>query len=143
MSFLGFGFAALVVGFLAVSAAAGFLLWKVSKDLPDYESLAKYEPPVMTRIHAHDGSADRRVRARAAHLRADQHDSQARDRRLPVGRGPAASTSTAALDFQGIARAVFKVVEPKIEGRTERTEGASTITQQVAKNFLLSQRPHD
>ena len=56
LSFLGFGFGALVVGFLAVSAAAGFLLWKVSKDLPGYESLAKYEPPVMTRIHAQDGA---------------------------------------------------------------------------------------
>uniref|UniRef100_UPI001953359D transglycosylase domain-containing protein n=1 Tax=Klebsiella pneumoniae TaxID=573 RepID=UPI001953359D len=29
---------------------------KVSKDLPDYEVLAKYEPPVMTRIHASDGA---------------------------------------------------------------------------------------
>ena len=41
---------------LAVAAAAGFMLWKVSKDLPDYEVLAKYEPPVMTRIHANDGN---------------------------------------------------------------------------------------
>ena len=32
------------------------MLWKVSKDLPDYEVLAKYEPPVMTRIHANDGN---------------------------------------------------------------------------------------
>ena len=137
LSFLGFGFGALVVGFLAVSAAAGFLLWKVSKDLPGYESLAKYEPPVMTRIHAQDGALiseyarERRIfvpintipkRVIAAFLSAE-------DRRFYEHGG---------VDFQGIARAVFKAVELKIEGRTKRTEGASTITQQVAKNFLLS-----
>ena len=33
-----------------------FLLWRFSKDLPDYEVLAKYEPPVMTRVHASNGS---------------------------------------------------------------------------------------
>jgi penicillin-binding protein 1A len=137
LSFLGFGFAALVVGFLGVSAAAGFLLWKVSKDLPGYESLAKYEPPVMTRIHAQDGALiseyarERRIfvpintipkRVIAAFLSAE-------DRRFYEHGG---------VDFQGIARAVFKAVESKVEGRARRTEGASTITQQVAKNFLLS-----
>ncbi len=137
LSFLGFGFGALVVGFLAASAAAGFLLWKVSKDLPGYESLAKYEPPVMTRIHAQDGALiseyarERRIfvpintipkRVIAAFLSAE-------DRRFYEHGG---------VDFQGIARAVFKAAELKFEGRARRTEGASTITQQVAKNFLLS-----
>ena len=137
LSFLGFGFGALVVGFLAASAAAGFLLWKVSKDLPGYESLAKYEPPVMTRIHAQDGALiseyarERRIfvpintipkRVIAAFLSAE-------DRRFYEHGG---------VDFQGIARAVFKAAESKFEGRARRTEGASTITQQVAKNFLLS-----
>ena len=42
--------------FLAAAGVVGFFVWKASRDLPDYESLAKYEPPVMTRIHAHDGS---------------------------------------------------------------------------------------
>jgi penicillin-binding protein 1A len=56
LSFLGWGFGLSVVGFMAVAAGAGYLLWKASKDLPSYESLANYEPPVMTRIHAHDGA---------------------------------------------------------------------------------------
>ncbi len=56
LSFLGYGFAAAVVAFLVASAGAGYLLWKFSQDLPDYESLSKYEPPVMTRIHAHNGA---------------------------------------------------------------------------------------
>ncbi len=137
LSFLGFGFAAAVVLFLVGSAGAGFLLWKFSRDLPDYESLSKYEPPVMTRIHAHSGALiaeyarERRIfvpintipkRVIAAFLSAE-------DSRFYEHGG---------VDFQGIARAVFKLVESKIEGKSRRVEGASTITQQVAKNFLLT-----
>src|SRR5687767_11409184 len=137
LSLLGFGFAAAVVVFLCVSAAAGYMLWKTSQDLPDYESLAKYEPPVMTRIHAHNGALiaeyarERRIfvpintipkRVIAAFLSAE-------DRRFYEHGG---------VDFQGIARAVYKVVEGKIRGTDKRAEGGSTITQQVAKNFLLS-----
>ena len=113
------------------------MLWKTSQDLPDYESLAKYEPPVMTRIHAHNGALiaeyarERRIfvpintipkRVIAAFLSAE-------DRRFYEHGG---------VDFQGIARAVYKVVESKIQGSDRRAEGGSTITQQVAKNFLLS-----
>lgn len=137
LSFLGYGFAATVVLFIVASAGAGFVLWKVSKDLPDYESLSKYEPPVMTRIHAHDGSLI---------------SEYARERRIfvPINTIPkqmiAAFLSAedsrfyqhGGLDFQGIARAVYKLVQAKIQGKVRRVEGASTITQQVAKNFLLS-----
>ena len=56
LRFLGFMFAAGMIVFIAVAGAAAFVLWKVSSELPDYEVLAKYEPPVMTRIHANDGS---------------------------------------------------------------------------------------
>ncbi|MGQ0672547.1 MAG: hypothetical protein ACT4N2_06650, partial [Hyphomicrobium sp.] len=52
LSFLGWSFGALVLFFVVGSAGAGYLLWRAGKDIPDYESLAKYEPPVMTRIHA-------------------------------------------------------------------------------------------
>ncbi len=137
LSFLGYGFGAAVVLFIAASAGAGYVLWKVSKDLPDYESLSKYEPPVMTRIHAHDGSLI---------------SEYARERRIfvPINTIPkqviAAFLSAedsrfyrhGGLDFQGIARAVYKLVEAKVQGKVRRVEGASTITQQVAKNFLLS-----
>ena len=54
--FLGFLFAAGTILFLVgVSAVAG-LLWHYSKDLPDYTQLKNYEPPVMTRVHAADGT---------------------------------------------------------------------------------------
>ncbi|MGQ0456312.1 MAG: penicillin-binding protein 1A [Hyphomicrobium sp.] len=136
LSLLGFGFGSFVLVFLAGSGVAGFLLWQASRELPDYESLAKYEPDVMTRIHANDGSLisefarERRIfvpintipkRVLGAFLSAE-------DRRFYEHGG---------LDFTGIARAVAKLVEIKLTGSKQRPQGASTITQQVAKNFLL------
>lgn len=134
LSLLGFGFASAVVLFLSASSVVGFLVWKASRDLPDYESLAKYEPPVMTRIHAHDGS-----------LMAEY----ARERRIfvPINVVPklviAAFLSAedkrfyehGGLDFTGIGRALLNNLQ---HYGKRRPEGASTITQQVAKNFLLS-----
>jgi len=137
LSFLGFSFATFVLLFIAGSAGAGFLVWQASRDLPDYESLSKYEPPVMTRIHAHDGSLiaefarERRIfvpintipkRIVGAFLSAE-------DRRFYDHGG---------IDFQGVLRAVFAAVESKVHGSNKRAQGASTITQQVAKNFLLT-----
>ena len=56
LRFLGLLFAAGTIVFIvAVTTAAG-LLWHFSKDLPDYSQLKDYEPPVMTRVHAADGS---------------------------------------------------------------------------------------
>jgi penicillin-binding protein 1A len=52
LRFLGFMFAASMILVIAVAGAAAFVLWKVSQELPDYEVLAKYEPPVMTRIQS-------------------------------------------------------------------------------------------
>ena len=137
LSLLGFAFGSFVLVFVAVSAGAGYLLWQSSRDLPDYESLAKYEPPVMTRIHAQDGSLisefarERRIfvpintipkRVIAAFLSAE-------DRRFYEHGG---------IDFQGVVRAVAQAVEDKMRGSNRRAQGASTITQQVAKNFLLT-----
>jgi penicillin-binding protein 1A len=134
LSLLGFGFASAVVLFVAASGVVGFFVWKASRDLPDYESLAKYEPPVMTRIHAHDGS-----------LMAEY----ARERRIfvPINVVPKLVIGAflsaedkrfyehGGLDFTGIARAVVNNLQ---NYGKKRPEGASTITQQVAKNFLLS-----
>jgi penicillin-binding protein 1A len=137
LSFLGFGFATFVLVFLAASAAAGYLLWQASKDLPDYESLANYEPPVMTRIHAHDGSLisefarERRIfvpintipkRVISAFLSAE-------DRRFYEHGG---------IDPQGVARAGAMAFWNVVSHGHKRAQGASTITQQVAKNFLLT-----
>ena len=56
LGLLGFFFAAGVVAVFAGGGVAGFFIYKASEGLPSYEKLEKYEPPVMTRIHAADGS---------------------------------------------------------------------------------------
>ena len=56
LRFLGFLFAAGTILFVVGVAAVSGLLWHYSKDLPDYSQLQDYEPPVMTRVHAADGS---------------------------------------------------------------------------------------
>ena len=137
LSFLGFSFASGVVLFLVGAAVGGYFLWQATSDLPSYDSLAKYEPPVMTRIHAHNGSLiseyahERRIFVPintvpklliAAYISAE-------DKRFFEHNG---------LDFFGIARAGSRFILDKIQGRRRRAEGASTITQQVAKNFLLT-----
>ncbi|MDA7948602.1 MAG: penicillin-binding protein 1A [Hyphomicrobiaceae bacterium] len=121
--------------FVAASAAVAFLLWHVSKDLPDYEVLAKYEPPVMTRIHASDGSliaeyaTERRIYVpiNAIPEKLIQAFMAAEDKNFFQHGG---------IDFQGIARAALTNLNNLKSGR--RLVGASTITQQVAKNFLLT-----
>src|SRR5574340_398647 len=56
LRFCGFLFAAGTILFVVGVAGVAGLLWHYSKDLPDYSQLQDYEPPVMTRVHAVDGS---------------------------------------------------------------------------------------
>src|SRR5207247_5405010 len=56
LRFMGWVFAGGTIVFLiGVTATAG-LLWHFSRELPDYSQLQDYEPAVMTRVHASDGS---------------------------------------------------------------------------------------
>src|SRR5690349_14804953 len=133
--FLGFLFAAGTVLFLVGVAAAAGLIWHFSRDLPDYSQLQDYEPPVMTRVHASDGSL---------------LGEYSKERRLylPIQAVPkmvinaflAAEVKNfyehGGLDFTGLARAA--VVYAQNFGSNRRPQGASTITQQVARNFLLT-----
>src|SRR5437667_6559894 len=135
LRFLGFLFAGGTILFLVGVTATAGLLWHVSNDLPDYSQLQDYEPPVMTRVHATDGS-----------LVAEY----ARERRLylPIQAIPKLLTNAfiaaedknfydhGGIDFTGIARAA--VVYVQNYGSNRRPQGASTITQQVAKNFFLT-----
>ncbi len=56
LRFFGWLFAVGTVLFLVGIAGVAGLMWHFSKDLPDYSQLQDYEPPVMTRVHATDGS---------------------------------------------------------------------------------------
>ena len=54
--FIGYLFGIGAVLFLIVAAGVGLYVASIVKDLPDYEVLAKYEPPVTTRFHASNGA---------------------------------------------------------------------------------------
>lgn len=53
---IGYFFGIGTVLMLLVAGGVALYVGSLTKDLPDYEVLAKYEPPVMTRVHASDGS---------------------------------------------------------------------------------------
>ena len=127
------------VAVLSVIAVAGFALAIYSAwlfhDMPDASELADYHPPTATRVYAWDGtligefSRERRIfvpydqippQLRDAFLAAEDHDF----------------FKHGGLDPLGLARAMGKDILNAARGR--RLEGGSTITQQVAKNVLLS-----
>ncbi|MCC5779689.1 penicillin-binding protein 1A [Nitratireductor sp. B36] len=132
---IGYFFGVGIVLALLVAAGIALYVGDLTKDLPDYEVLAKYEPPVTTRVHAADGALmaefarERRLylpiqavpdRVKAAFLSAE-------DKNFYKHPG---------VDVTGLVRAVITNIQNFGSGR--RPVGASTITQQVAKNFLLT-----
>src|SRR5438874_4722210 len=133
--FLGFLFAAGTVLFLVGVAGVAGAIWHFSKDLPDYSQLQDYEPPVMTRVHASDGallgeySKERRLYLpiQAVPKLVINAFLAAEDKNFYEHGG---------IDFTGMARAA--VLYAQNFGSNKRPQGASTITQQVAKNFLLT-----
>jgi penicillin-binding protein 1A len=132
---LGYFFGLGCILLLGVSAVAAVYLSVVSKDLPDYEVLANYAPPVTTRVHAGNGALmaeyakERRLfipiqaipdRVKAAFLSAEDKNFY----------------NHPGIDVGGLMRAIAVNLQNVGSGR--KFVGASTITQQVAKNFLLS-----
>jgi penicillin-binding protein 1A len=122
---------------LAVAGGIGviYLLSEYGSDLPDYNQLANYDPPTVTRVHAGDGrilaefAIEKRVFVPIEVIpkRVVNAFISAEDQNFYDHHG---------VDFVAIARAavtnIFNMIQDK------RPVGASTITQQVAKNFLLS-----
>ena len=123
---------------LAAGAVCGGTLWVLhsfGRDLPDYRQLATYDPQVMTRVHAGDG----RLLAEFAIEKRAFVPIEAMPRRIIDAFLSAEDKSFythSGIDFTGVARAVVQNVQNLANGR--RLVGASTITQQVAKNFLLT-----
>ncbi len=116
---------------LLLSFGAVFYIY--GKDLPDYESLANYTPPTISRIYSGEGrlidefSHEKRLFAPADEIPdlVKQAFISAEDKNFYKHGG---------YDTRGIAAAIVEAI--KTRGDTVR--GASTITQQVTKNFLLS-----
>ncbi len=129
------GLAGLVI--LAIVGAIGFavMLYHYGSQLPDYQQLADYHPPVVTRIQAGDGSlVEEYARQTRLFVPIDEIPEEVVEAFLAAE--DKTFFSHGGLDYMGIARAAFTNVINSFTGR--RPVGASTITQQVAKNFLLT-----
>jgi len=132
LTYLGIAAAALAV--LAVGAGVFYLI-TITRDLPSLETLQNYTPPITTRVYAGNGTVlgeyarERRMFVPIEFIpnRVKQAFTSAEDRNFYNHPG---------VDPSGILRAAVKDVGLVIQRR--RPQGASTITQQVARNFLLN-----
>ncbi|MGO1120911.1 penicillin-binding protein 1A [Rhodovibrionaceae bacterium A322] len=135
MRFILIAFSLCILGGLIGAAGLGYLAWSYGQTLPDYKQLAGYEPPTVTRVHAGDGrllaeyATQKRVFVpiEAMPPRVINAFLSAEDKSFYEHPG---------IDFKGLARAIVTNLANIGSGR--RLVGASTITQQVAKNFLLT-----
>ena len=122
---------------MALTAGGGtlYVYREYGRDLPPYQQLARYEPPTVTRVHAGDGRllAEYAIQKRvfvpikAIPKRVINAFLAAEDKNFYQHSG---------VDLQAILRAA--ITNLVNIGSGKRPVGASTITQQVAKNFLLS-----
>ncbi|MGZ6006589.1 MAG: penicillin-binding protein 1A [Rhizomicrobium sp.] len=122
---------------LAAAAVLGALgyIYSVTRDLPSVEALRDYQPPVTTRVYAGDGTLlgeyarERRIFVPIAFVPklVTEAFTSAEDKNFYTHPG---------IDPSGIMRAALKDIVNVFQHK--RLEGASTITQQVAKNFLLN-----
>ncbi|MGB7245032.1 MAG: PBP1A family penicillin-binding protein [Sulfitobacter sp.] len=133
LSFFGGIFTTITMSIAMVALTIGAVFWMYGRDLPSHESLAQYTPPTISRIYSGQGrmidefARERRLFAPASTIPdlVKQAFISAEDKNFYQHDG---------YDLRGIGAAAFDAIRTK--GRDVR--GASTITQQVMKNFLLS-----
>ncbi|SDY01241.1 penicillin-binding protein 1A [Citreimonas salinaria] len=133
LSFFGGIFSVITLGLLMVALTIGAVFWMYGRDLPSHESLAQYTPPTISRIYSAEGRViDEFAQERRLFTPADQIPDlvkqafiSAEDKNFYSHQG---------YDPRGIAAAFVDAVR----SRGQDVRGASTITQQVMKNFLLS-----
>jgi len=122
-------------GILIISISVIAILWAFSNKLPDYKFLKSYKPPVSSKVYSGEGelvsdfSKEKRIFVPYNAVSAKVINSflSAEDKNF---------FSHPGVDAKGVLRAVINNISNIIYSK--RLEGASTITQQVAKNFLLS-----
>ncbi len=135
MKLVGWVFSLALLGVLLGGAGATYILWHYGSQLPDYKQLVDYEPPTATRVHAGDGrliaeyATEKRVFVPISSMPKEVVNGfvAAEDQNFYEHYG---------VDPIALARAMVSNVRFYFQKR--RFIGASTITQQVAKNFLLT-----
>lgn len=131
-SFLGGIFTLVTMGVFFVAMAIGAVFYMYSRDLPSHESLAQYAPPTISRVYSGEGAMidefakERRIFASSQEIPdlIKHAFISAEDKNFYTHHG---------YDARGIAAAAIEAART----RGETVRGASTITQQVMKNFLL------
>ena len=111
------------------------ILWYYSNDLPDYKFLKNYKPPISSKLYSNDGqllsefSSEKRIFVPYNSIPTLVVNSflSAEDKNFFKHPG---------VDAKGVLRAIVNNISNLMSSK--RLEGASTITQQVAKNFLLT-----
>ncbi|MCC5991178.1 MAG: PBP1A family penicillin-binding protein [Rhodobacteraceae bacterium] len=133
LSFLGGLFSFFITATVFAALAVGGVFWMYGQDLPSHEQLANYAPPTISRIYSGEGrlidefATERRLFTPIDDIpdRVKNAFISAEDRNFYQHGG---------FDLRAIAVAGYEAVA----SRGENIRGASTITQQVMKNFLLS-----
>jgi penicillin-binding protein 1A len=130
LSFLGTVFSFFTAGAIMVAIGVGAIFWMYGRDLPSYEALANYTPKTISRVYSGEGRImDEFARERRLYTPPSEIPDlvkfafiSAEDKNFYIHRG---------YDLRGMAAAALQAA------RGGRLRGASTITQQVMKNFLL------
>ena len=120
---------------LVISIISFTILWTFSSNIPDYKFLKNYKPPVSSKVYSGDGdlvadfSKEKRIFVPYNSIPKNVINAflSAEDKNFYYHPG---------VDAKGILRAIFNNIKNLLTSK--RLEGASTITQQVAKNFLLT-----
>ncbi|AMY69096.1 penicillin-binding protein 1A [Frigidibacter mobilis] len=133
LNLVGAVFSAITIGAAFVALSVGAIFWMYGRDLPNHEQLAQYTPKTISRIYSGEGRII---------------DEFAEERRLFVPiedvpdlvKGAFISAEDKNFYHHGgfDARGIIAAGVEAIRSRGENVRGASTITQQVMKNFLLS-----
>ena len=130
--FLGTIFTLITMSTIVCGLSLGGIFWVYGRDLPSHEFLAQYKPPTISRIYSAEGKLiDEFAKERRLFTPANQIPDliknafiSAEDKNFYEHPG---------YDMRGILAALVDAVQ----SRGKRIRGASTITQQVMKNFLL------
>ena len=135
LNFLNFSLKFVIIFSVALLTFIFSTLWYFSVGLPDYKKLSNYQPPISSRVYSKDSeliaeyALEKRLFIPYESIPEKVVNAflSAEDKNFFKHPG---------IDAKGILRAVFKNI--KNISQNKRLEGASTITQQVAKNFLLT-----
>ena len=133
--FISIALSLVVLMLMLVGAGVLWVFWTYGKGLPDYQQLANYEPPVVTRIHAGNGALLAEY-AREKRLFVPVEAIPSRLVQAFISAEDKAFYGHFGVDLRALTRAVITNIVNYGSGR--RPVGASTITQQVTKNFLLT-----